>query len=188
MTRFFVSASLMTALMVMVGCTAKTDVAPAEAPEAAEAAPAEAAPAEAAPAEAAPAEAAPAEAAPTEAAPSAAATDAEAGPSLIGKWSVDVEAFKASPMYSQLPEAQQGTMLKTLGLLTFEFTATDFVYGHGPRTMARKYTVTSNVDKKTVISVTDAKGNATDVNVMWTEKGITIQEQNRPGPLPLVRN
>ena len=183
MTRFFVSASLMTALMVMVGCTAKTDVAPAEAPEAAEAAPAEAAPAEAAPAEAAPAEAAP-----TEAAPSAAATDAEAGPSLIGKWSVDVEAFKASPMYSQLPEAQQGTMLKTLGLLTFEFTATDFVYGHGPRTMARKYTVTSNVDKKTVISVTDAKGNATDVNVMWTEKGITIQEQNRPGPLPLVRN
>jgi len=178
--------------LIVAGCAKTEEAAPAEAAPAeaapAEAAPAEAAPAEAAPAEAAPAEAAPAEAAPAEAAPAEASNEEATAPTLAGKWSVDVETFKASPMFSQMPAEQQAMMTQTLGLLSFEFTDTDFIYGHGPKKIARKYAVSSHADKTTVLAVTDEQGITTNVNVAWTETGITIQEQNRPGPLPLTRN
>jgi hypothetical protein len=153
--------------LIVAGCAKTEEAAPAEAPKPAEAAPAEAAPAEA-------------------------PKPAEAAPTLAGKWSVDVETFKASPMFNQMPAEQQAMMTQTLGLLSFEFTDTDFIYGHGPKKIARKYTVISKdqpgVGRTSVLSVTDEQGITTNVNVAWTETGITIQEQNRPGPLPLTRN
>ena len=185
MTRSLTTVALMM-LITLTGCT-RSEEAPAEAapaPEKAEEKAEEKAPAPAEKAAEAPAEAAQkAEVEPAKA--PAAAGDA---PSLVGTWSVDVEGFKNSPMFSQMPPQQQAMMGETLGKLSFEFTETDFVYGHGDRKISRKYTIDSHADGKSVLGVTDDQGIKTSVTVAWTDSGITIQEQNRPGPLPLVRN